>query len=77
MRKKLKNDVRVHVVDDLGTYGSFTQQDKQTSPKGLGPHQTIRLFNCSREVIIETMQYFKEHLKKLNVQEYESIDIHV
>lgn len=25
MRKKLKNDVRVHVVDDLGAYGSFCQ----------------------------------------------------
>lgn len=27
MRKKLKNDVRVHVVDDLGAYGSFCQPD--------------------------------------------------
>ena len=76
MRKKLKNDVRVHVVDDLGSYGSFSGQNDQKKG-GLGPHQTIKLFNCSREVIIETMQYFKEHLKKLNVQEYESIDIHV
>jgi len=37
----------------------------------------LEVVHCEKEIITGSMIYFKEHLKNLNLGNFESIDIHV